>query len=84
MMKSTDRWEVNRILGKIETLHQKIKNIERFKEMKMSAEIYCESKYFQFNEGISEEIFNVILKALYSQKEQLIKELAELGVEYVE
>ena len=84
MMKSTDRWEVNRILGKIETLHQKIKNIERFKEMKMSTEIYCESKYFQFDEGISEEIFNVILKALYSQKEQLIKELAELGVEYVE
>lgn len=84
MMKSTDRWEVNRILGKIETLHQKIKNIERFKEVKMSAEIYCESKYFKFDEGISEEIFNVILKALYSQKEQLIKELVELGVEYVE
>ena len=50
----------------------------------MSAEIYCESKYFKFDEGISEEIFNVILKALYSQKEQLIKELAILGVEYVE
>lgn len=84
MMKSTDRWEVNRILGKIETLHQKIKNIERFKEMELSAEIYCESKHLQFDEGISEEIFNVILKALYSQKEQLIKELAILGVEYVE
>ena len=83
-MKSTDRWEVNRILGKIETLHQKIKNIERFKEMKLSAEIYCDSKHFQIDEDISEEIFNVILKALYSQKEQLIKELAELGVEYVE
>lgn len=84
MMKSTDMWEVNHILGKIETLHQKIKNIERFKETKMCAQIYCESKYFQFDEGISEEIFNVILKALYSQKEQLIKELVELGVEYVE
>lgn len=83
-MKSTDRWEVNHILGKIETLHQKIKNIERFKEMKLSAEIYCESKNLQFDEGISEEIFNVILKALYSQKEQLIKELEKLGVEYVE
>lgn len=83
-MKSSDMWEVNRVLGKIETLHQKIKNIERFKEVKMSAEIYCESKHLQFDEGISEEIFNVILKALYSQKEQLIKELVELGVEYVE
>ena len=84
MMKSSDINKVNRMLGEIVNLNYRIETVERFKSDKLCAEISCESKRLCFGQDFSKEIFDVIIQKLNFEKEEYIKKLAELGVEYVE
>lgn len=84
MMKSSDIKEVNNILGKIDHLNYRIETVELFKSNKLCADIYCESKHLSFNQDFSKEIFDVIIQKLNFEKEEHIKKLAELGVDYVD
>lgn len=84
MIKSSDMLKVNHLLSQAEILSCKIETIKHFESKKFSAEIYCERECLRINEDISKEVFNIILKGLNTQKEKTIRELAELGVEYVE
>ena len=84
MMKSTDMGKVNNLLGEMDTLKDLIATAETFKDKELSSEIYCEGKNLWFGKDISKEVFNTILRELNTRKEKTIRELAELGVEYVE
>lgn len=84
MMKSSDVGKVNNMLGKIDNLNYRLETVERFKSNKLCAEILCEGKKLGFAKDFSEEIFDVIIQKLNSEKEEHIKQLAELGVEYVD
>nr|DAS02391.1 MAG TPA: hypothetical protein [Bacteriophage sp.] len=83
-MKSTDMDKVNNLLGEMDTLKDLIATAETFKDKELSSEIYCEGKNLWFGKDISKEVFNTILRELNTRKEKTIRELAELGVEYVE
>ena len=84
MMKSSDIKEVNNTLGKIDNLNYRIETVERFKSNKLCAEISCESRRLCFDQESSKEIFDAIIQKLNSEKEKHIKNLAELGVDYVD
>lgn len=84
MMKSTDMDKVNSLLNEMDTLKDLTESTESFKDKGLRAEVCCEGKYLWFNKDISKEIFNTILRELNTRKEKTIRELAELGVEYVE
>lgn len=84
MMKSTDIEKVNSLLGKMDTLKNLITATEAFEDKELHTEIYCEGKNLWFGKDISKEVFITILRELNTQKEKTIRELAELGVEYVE
>lgn len=85
MMKSSDVRKVNRILSEIVNLNYRINTFESFESNKLCAEISCENNcHFRFDQDFSKEIFDVIIQKLNSEKEEYIKKLAELGVEYVD
>ena len=84
MIKSSDMLKVNHLLSQAKILNGKIETIKHFESKEFSAEIYCERECLRINKDISKEVFNIILKGLNIQKEKTIRELAELGVEYVE
>lgn len=84
MMKSTDMDKVNSLLNEMDTLKDLIATAETFKDKELSSEIYCKGKNLWFGKDISKEVFNTILRELNTRKEKTIRELAELGVEYVE
>lgn len=83
-MKSSDIEKVNSLLGEMDTLKHLITTTETFKDKGLRAEIYCEGKNLWFGKDISKEVFITVLRELNTQKEKTIRELAELGVEYVE
>lgn len=83
-MKSSDIEKVNSLLGEMNTLKHLITTTETFKDKGLRAEINCEGNTLWFNKDISKEVFNTILRELNTEKEKNIKELEELGVEYVE
>ena len=83
-MKSTDIEKVNSLLGEMDTLKNLITATEAFEDKELHTEIYCEGKNLWFGKDISKEVFNTILKELNTKRAKAIKELAELGVEYVE
>lgn len=83
-MKSSDMEKVNSLLDEMDTLKNLITTAETFKDKELSAEIYCEGKNLWFGKDISKEVLNTILRELNIKKEKTIKELEELGVEYVE
>ena len=84
MMKSSDIKEVNNMLREIDNLNYRIETFERFESKKLCAEVSCESNRFRFEQESSKEIFDAIIQKLNSEKEEHIKELAELGVDYVD
>lgn len=84
MMKSSDIEKVNSLLGEMDTLKNLITATEAFEDKELHTEIYCEGKDLWFNQDISKEVFNTILRELNTKRAKAIKELAELGVEYVE
>lgn len=83
-MKSSDLEKVNSLLGEMDTLKNLITTTDPFKDKGSRAEICCESRTLWLSKDISKEVFNTILRELNTQKEKTIRELAELGVEYVE
>ena len=83
-MKSSDIRKVNRMLGEIVNLTYRIETFERFESNKLCAEVSCESNRFRFDQESSKELFDAIIQKLNSEKEEYIKELAELGVDYVD
>ena len=84
MMKSSDIEKINSLLDEMNTLKNLITTTETFEGKELRTKIYCEGKNLWFNKDISKEVFNTILRELNTQKEKTIRELAELGVEYVE
>ena len=84
MMKSSDIKEVNNMLREIDNLNYRLETVELCKSNKLCAEVYCESKRLSFNQDYSNEIFDAIIQKLNSEKEEYIKKLAELGVDYVD
>lgn len=83
-MKSSDMEKVNILLGDMNNLKNRITTVETSIDKKLRVDIYCDGKSLWFNKDISTKIFNTILIELNTQKEKTIRELAELGVEYVE
>lgn len=84
MMKSTDIEKASEMHGLIKSLKSLIETIDGYKNKKLQVNICCECEDLWFDQDISKEVFNTILRELNIKKEKAIKELAELGVEYVE
>lgn len=83
MMKSSDIEEVTKILNEINLLEHEIKVINYAKKNKLSVAVSLEGKSIWFERDVSQNIIDISLKELNSKKEKTIKELEELGVEYV-
>lgn len=83
-MKSSDIEKSKKILNEINFLEREIKIMNHAKENKLSVKISCESKSIWFERDVSQNIIDISLKELNLKKEKIIKELAELGIEYVE
>lgn len=84
MMKSTDIEKASEMHGLIKSLKSLIETIDGYKNRKLRVNICCEREDLWFDQDISKEVFNTILRELNIKKEKAIKELVELGVEYVE
>lgn len=84
MMKSSDIEKARDLLGGIKCMKSLIETIDSYKSKGLRVNICCECKDLWFNQDISKEVFNTILRELNTEKEKNIKELEELGVEYVE
>ena len=84
MMKSSDIEKASDLLGGIKSMESLIETIDGYKSKGLRVDICCEHTDLWFDHDISKEVFNTILRELNIRKEKTIKELAELGVEYVE
>ena len=84
MMKSSDIEKSEKILIEINLLEREIKAIEHAQEKKLSVAVSFEGKSIWFERDVSQNIIDISLKELNSKKEEHIRKLAELGVEYVE
>lgn len=84
MMKSSDIEKASDLLGGIKIMKSLIETIDDYKSKGLRVDICCEHKDLWFDRDISKEVFNTILKELNTKRAKAIKELAELGVEYVE